>query len=136
MGESPTPLRHIQDNHQNIEANVVVYGTIFLVSHMEPTARQRRILANLKDSNLIWEVVGQRFFLQFDNRTEREIRIRPGELDEMSNLGWIRLVQSPKAEQRLDRYDLADRAPILEDSRKPPRRESQGASPIQARRRG
>ena len=103
---------------------------------MEPTARQRRILANLKDSNLIWEVVGQKFFLQFDNRTEREIRIRPGQLDEMSNLGWIRLVQSPKAEQRLDRYELADRAPIFVETRKPPRRESRSANSIQARRRG
>jgi len=104
---------------------------------MEPTARQRRILANLKGNNLIWEVGGQRYFSQFDNRFDREIRIHARELEEMSALGWIRRVEFPKAEQRLDRYEPTENAPHFDGigHRKPPARESQILGLARRRRR-
>lgn len=105
---------------------------------MEPSAQQRRILTNLREGNLIWEVTGRKYFSQFDNRSNRELHIQPQDLDEMANVGWIRLVKLPRAEQRLNRYELADDAPTVEDMgrRKPPTRESEAARPVRVRRRG
>lgn len=105
---------------------------------MEPTARQRRILVNLGDQNLIWEVVGRKYFLQFDTRLGREIRIQPQELEEMTASGWIRRVQAAKSEQRLNRYELAADAAVLTGirQRKPPHSESEMAGRTRARQRG
>ena len=109
-----------------------------LVSIVEPTARQRRILGNLKSGNLIWEVVGRKYFSQFDDRSDRELHIRAEDLREMIDTGWIRLVQLPRSEQRLNRYELAGAAPGFEEigRRKPPLRESEGVVPMRLRRRG
>lgn len=102
---------------------------------MEPTVRHRRILGNLKSGNLIWEVVGRKYFSQFDSRSDRELRIQPEDLEAMANMGWVRVVQSP---QRLNRYELADTAPSFEEigRRKPPERESEILVPMPTRRRG
>jgi hypothetical protein len=108
------------------------------ITAMEPSARQRRILANLAEQNLIWEVVGRRYFVQFDMRSEREMRLRPDELAEMTRHGWIRFVQVPKAEQRLNRYELVEGVAIATEAnrRKPPQSESETKGGLRMRRRG
>ena len=113
-----------------------LYGTMLLVS-MEPTSRQLRILGNLMDRNLIWEAVGHQYFVQYDNRSERELRIKPEELEEMAERGWIRRVCVPRSEQRLDRYELTNEAWIFEEisRRKAPHRESELVGRIRAHKR-
>ena len=72
----------------------------------KPTGRQLRIIRNLIAKNQIWETVGREYFTQFDESTERDIRIRPSELQQMEICGWIRRLRHPQAHQRLDYYEL------------------------------
>jgi DNA-binding PadR family transcriptional regulator len=75
--------------------------------------------------------------MQFDDRTERERRIQPQELNKMIQSGWIRQVSAPRLEQRLDRYELTEDGRILlqTHSRKTARRESEITEPIRLQKR-
>jgi hypothetical protein len=72
----------------------------------DPTGRQRRILTSLAGGDLIWEVPGEAYATQFNERTGRSGRIGPRELAELERRGWVRRhVQSPGL-HRLDFWEL------------------------------
>jgi hypothetical protein len=102
-----------------------------------PSSRELRILRNLADKNSIWEKVGREYFVQFDEATNREIRIQQNELEQMKACGWIRLVHPPKSAQRLDHYELTAEGASLDGliRRKSPQRELEPLSHTEPRRR-
>jgi hypothetical protein len=82
-------------------------ATISLVPSV-PTKRQLRILKNLMGNNGIWEKAGRKYFLQFDEHSGKEVRLKSDELHEMAAAGWIQPVRFPPSAQRLDRYEIAE----------------------------
>jgi hypothetical protein len=108
-----------------------------LLVSTRPTSRELRILRNLADRNAIWEEPGRKYFVQFDESTGKEIRIRANELEHMGTCGWIRLVHPPKAAQRLDHYELTAEGAGLEElvQRKSAQREVEPIQQARPRRR-
>jgi hypothetical protein len=102
-----------------------------------PNSRELRILRNLSANNAIWEQIGREYFVQFDESTGKDIRIRANELERMSACGWIRLVRPPKAAQKLDHYELTAEGAAVEEvvERKSPQREQEPIQQTKPRRR-
>ena len=53
------------------------------------TARQQRILTTLALGDLLWEVPGQEYFTQYNERTGRQTRVHIRILEEIANLDLI-----------------------------------------------
>jgi hypothetical protein len=70
------------------------------------TALQKRILNALLRDDLIWEVAGADYFTQFNEKTGKQVRIRPAELESMHVLGWIERVWHDPASHKLDYWQL------------------------------
>lgn len=103
----------------------------------KPTSRELRILRNLADKNAIWESLGRKHFVQFDELTGTEMLVRRTEIDHLTASGWIRLVQLPKSAQRLDHYELTTEGASLEGmlQRKMPKLELEPLLQLSRRRR-
>jgi len=107
-----------------------------LVVLIEPTSRELRILRNLMQKNAIWEEVGHKYLVQFDDPTGKQLRIQPDELERMAGAGWIRSVRFPRSAQRLNRYELAEAGSAIEQlsRRKAPQREIEIIERLRPRR--
>ena len=86
--------------------------------------------------NAIWEQIGHKYVVQFDDHTGKQLRIQPDELERMASAGWIRSVLFPRSAQRLNRYELADEGSAIEhlSRRKAPQREIEIIERLRPRR--
>ncbi len=72
------------------------------------SARHRRILNGLSHDDLVWEVPGQPYFTQFNERTGKQARVRLEILEEMEQAGWIRRCRQSVAAHKLDFWDITN----------------------------
>jgi|SRR5579871_598764 len=70
------------------------------------TARHRRILSGLSHDDLLWEVPGQPYFTQFNERTGKQIRVRVETLEQMEELGLIRRNRQSQSAHKLDFWEI------------------------------
>ncbi len=73
-----------------------------------PDSRQSRILASLETGDFIWEVNGESYFTQFNDRSGRQSRVRRQEIEALDEQGWILRIRHDPAARRLDYYDITD----------------------------
>ena len=73
-----------------------------------PDSRQSRILASLETGDFIWEVNGESYFTQFNDRSDRQSRVRRQEIEALDEQGWILRIRHDPAARRLDYYDITD----------------------------
>jgi hypothetical protein len=83
------------------ELVVIVLGTTI-------NARHRRILNGLSHDDLLWEVPGQPYFTQFNERTGKQTRVRLEILDQMEEAGWIRRQRQSLAAHKLDFWEITN----------------------------
>jgi len=70
------------------------------------TARNRRILSGLAHEDLLWEVPGQPYFTQFNERTGKQMRVRVETLEQMEQQGLIRRQRQTRAAHKLDFWEI------------------------------
>ena len=70
------------------------------------SARHRRILSGLSHEDLLWEVPGQPYFTQFNERTGKQTRVRVDTLEQMEQLGLIRRHRQSLAAHKLDFWEI------------------------------
>jgi hypothetical protein len=68
------------------------------------TLRQRRILKGLSHQDLLWELPGQSYFTQFNERTGKQVRVRVSALEQMAQMGLIR--RQTGSAQHLDFWEI------------------------------
>jgi hypothetical protein len=69
--------------------------------------RQQRILTWMKDGNRIFEVVGKKYFTLYEDKTDRDHRIRKDELEELERSSVISQVPNPDR-NRLDAWEISE----------------------------
>jgi hypothetical protein len=70
------------------------------------SARHRRILSGLSHEDLLWEIPGQPYFTQFNERTGKQTRVRVDILDQMEQLGLIRRHRQSLSAHKLDFWEI------------------------------
>src|ERR1017187_1603597 len=70
------------------------------------SARHRRILSGLSHEDLLWEIPGQPYFTQFNERTGKQSRVRVDTLEQMEQLGLIRRYRQSLAAHKLDFWEI------------------------------
>jgi len=70
------------------------------------SARHRRILSGLSHEDLLWEIPGQPYFTQFNERTGKQSRVRVDTLDQMEQLGLIRRQRQSLSAHKLDFWEI------------------------------
>jgi hypothetical protein len=70
------------------------------------SARHRRILSGLSHEDLLWEIPGQPYFTQFNERTGKQTRVRVDTLEQMEQLGLIRRYRQSLAAHKLDFWEI------------------------------
>jgi hypothetical protein len=70
------------------------------------SARHRRILSGLSHEDLLWEIPGQPYFTQFNERTGKQTRVRIDTLEQMEQLGLIRRCRQSLAAHKLDFWEI------------------------------
>jgi hypothetical protein len=70
------------------------------------SARHRRILSGLSHEDLLWEIPGQPYFTQFNERTGKQTRVRVDTLEEMEQLGLIRRYRQSLSAHKLDFWEI------------------------------
>ena len=70
---------------------------------MTLTSRQLRILMRLEDGDLLWEVPGEEYVSQYNERTGRELHVNVDIVNSLEALGLVRRVS---AEGKLDCWQL------------------------------
>ena len=70
------------------------------------TARHRRILSSLSHDDLLWEVPGQPYFTQFNERTGKQVRVHVDVLEQMERLGLIRRYRQSQSAHKLDFWEI------------------------------
>ena len=79
-------------------------GVTVLVTTL--SARHRRILSGLSHEDLLWEIPGQPYFTQFNERTGKQTRVRVDTLEQMEELGLIRRHRQSLSAHRLDFWEI------------------------------
>lgn len=75
---------------------------------IELTPRQRRILLRLAAGDFLWEVAGEKYFTQFNEKTSRQLRVHLPALQPLVSANLIHLQRRPEAEHRLDYWDISE----------------------------
>jgi hypothetical protein len=70
------------------------------------SARHRRILSGLSHEDLLWEIPGQPYFTQFNERTGKQSRVHVDTLVQMEELGLIRRCRQSLAAHKLDFWEI------------------------------
>ncbi len=70
------------------------------------SARNRRILTGLAHEDLLWEVPGQPYFTQFNERTGKQVRVRVEALEQMEQMGLIRRQRQTRSAHKLDFWEI------------------------------
>ena len=70
------------------------------------SARDRRILTGLSHEDLLWEVPGQPYFTQFNERTGKQVRARVEILEKLEQQGLIRRHRQSQSAHQLDFYEI------------------------------
>ncbi len=70
------------------------------------SARHRRILSGLSHEDLLWEIPGQPYFTQFNERTGKQSRVRVDTLEQMEELGLIRRHRQSLSAHKLDFWEI------------------------------
>jgi hypothetical protein len=70
------------------------------------SARHRRILSGLSHEDLLWEIPGQPYFTQFNERTGKQTRVRIDTLEQMEQLGLISRHRQSLAAHKLDFWEI------------------------------
>jgi len=68
--------------------------------------RLRRILSGLSHDDLLWEVPGQPYFTQFNERTGKQARVHIDTLAQMEQMGLIRRHRQSESAHRLDFWEI------------------------------
>jgi len=61
----------------------------------------------MKDGNRIFEVLGKKYFTLYEDKTDRDHRLRKEEIEELERLGAISQVPNPDG-RRLDAWELSN----------------------------
>lgn len=70
------------------------------------SARHRRILSGLSHEDLLWEIPGQPYFTQFNERTGKQTRVHVDTLEQMEELGLIRRHRQSLSAHKLDFWEI------------------------------
>ncbi len=62
----------------------------------------------MKDGNRIFEVIGKKYFTLYEDKTDRDHRIRKEEIEDLERQGLISQVPNPDG-SRLDSWEATDR---------------------------
>jgi hypothetical protein len=62
----------------------------------------------LATGDLLWEVPGEGYFTQFNERTERQIHVHPPVLEPLESAHLVRLHRQPETEHKLDCWQITD----------------------------
>ncbi len=79
-------------------------GVTVLVTTL--SARHRRILSGLSHEDLLWEIPGQPYFTQFNERTGKQSRVHVDTLEQMEELGLIRRYRQSLSAHKLDFWEI------------------------------
>jgi hypothetical protein len=68
--------------------------------------------------DLLWEVAGEKYFTQFNEKTDRQLRVHPPALQPLESASLIHLRHHPAADHKLDFWDITDqgRAALAESA--------------------
>jgi hypothetical protein len=107
-----------------------------LVTTLSP--RHRRILSGLSHEDLLWEVPGQPYFTQFNERTGKQTRVRVDTLEQMEQLGLIRRHRQSLAAHKLDFWEITaqgrEALSVFSSDRKTPTSDRPSSAPSRARK--
>jgi hypothetical protein len=78
-----------------------------MLTKNEPTPRQRRLLRRMQDGNPIFEVVGKPYCTLYNEKLDRDQRVRQEEVQKLEAAGWIRSAPNP-SRTRLDSWEITD----------------------------
>jgi hypothetical protein len=70
------------------------------------SARHRRILSGLAHEDLLWEVPGQPYFTQFNERNGKQMRVRVDTLEQLEQMGLIRRQRQTRSAHKLDFWEI------------------------------
>ena len=70
--------------------------------------RQRRLLLRLAAGDLLWEVPGEKYFTQFNERTDRQIHVHPPVLEPLELAHLVRRHRQPESAHKLDSWEITD----------------------------
>jgi DNA-binding HxlR family transcriptional regulator len=70
------------------------------------SARHRRILTGLSHEDLLWEVPGQLYFTQYNERTGKQARVRVDTLEQLEQQGLIRRQRQSQSAHKLDFFEI------------------------------
>lgn len=74
----------------------------------------------MKDGNRIFEVAGKKYFTLYEDKTDREHRIRKEEIEDLERSGVIAQVPNPDG-NRVDAWELTELGRALITSSQPSR---------------
>lgn len=74
----------------------------------ELSPRERRMLQWMRSGNRIFEVVEKKYFTVYNDKANRDRRIKKEEIVALEQAGWITAVPNP-AGQRLDSWQISER---------------------------
>ena len=72
------------------------------------SARHKRILTGLSHEDLLWEIPGQPYFTQFNERTGKQTRVHIDVLEQMEQLGLIRRYRQSLSAHKLDFWEITN----------------------------
>ena len=90
---------------------------------IELTPRQRRILIRLAAGDFLWEVAGEKYFTQFEEKTGRQLRVHPPALQPLESADLIVRRRQPEAARRLDYWEITEQGrAMIAESLLPPKK--------------
>jgi DNA-binding MarR family transcriptional regulator len=93
------------------------------------TRRQRRILVRLAAGDYyLWEVAGEKYFTQFEERTGRHLRVHPPALQPLEAANLIYRRRHAEALRKLDYWEITDEGRVALESMLPSSKLAQPAS--------
>ena len=87
------------------------------------TPRQRQILLRLAGGDLVWEVAGENYFTQFNERTDKQIHIRQPVMLPLESAQLVRRHHQPESAHKLDYWEITEEGlAMVAQSSKPSRK--------------
>jgi hypothetical protein len=62
----------------------------------------------LAADDLLWEVLGEKYFTQFNEKTGRQIHVHPPVLEPLESAHFLRRHHQPETEHKLDFWEITD----------------------------
>jgi hypothetical protein len=87
------------------------------------TPRQRRLLMRLAAGDLLWEVPGEKYFTQYNERTGRQIHVHPPVLEPLESAHLVRRHRQPETDHKLDFWEITEQGRAVLSGSLLPRKE-------------